>query len=157
VESEKRFGEVGGDGAWAPGEGGWEEVREKWAREKQMLEEEVRLARQEAKHRLELCALTGRELERTEAEVEFLKTKVSRMEEEGRGRAGGGEHGSDDEEEEEGVREELEEEVQWYRERVTWLEAELLRRGGVEEEEIDMTAVMQFLEDTQVPGGSRGF
>jgi hypothetical protein len=30
-----------------------------------------------------------------------------------------------------------------------YIEAELLRRGGQQEEDIDLAAVMQFLQDTQ--------
>lgn len=114
-----------------------------------MLLEEARLAKDEAQHKMELCALTGRELERAEREVEFLKSKVERLE----GKEDGEVKQGIDDAEDDGAGGGGWEEVQHLRERVTWLEAELLRQGGAQEEEIDLETVMQFLEDTQEVSG----
>ena len=77
------------------------------------------------------------------AKIARLQALVSRQREEGEG-------WGEESEEEEG--ESAEVEVARLRERVTYLEAALLKGGG-EEEEMDVAAVMQFLQDTQEVSG----
>ncbi len=84
------------------------------------------------------------------AKLARLEALVSRQREEGEGGWGGREES----EEEEG--EGAEAEVARLRERVTYLEAALLKVGG-EEEEMDVAAVMQFLQDTQEVSGEAEF
>ena len=122
--------------------------------EKMELKEEVRLAKEEAQNRLQLCAITGRELDRSEAEVEFLKKKIQKMVAVHHRSSGGQElqEHAEDGRDLSVLVEALGAELGWYRERVTVLEAELLRAGG-QEEDIDLQAVMQFLQDTQDVSG----
>jgi hypothetical protein len=77
------------------------------------------------------------------AKIARLQALVSRQREEGEG-------WGEESEEEEGEGAEVE--VARLRERVTYLEAALLTGGG-EEEEMDVAAVMQFLQDTQEVSG----